>query len=564
MSKYVKKITRPVSKVLDKIVPNEIKPALPYLAAFAPYMLPGGGIFSSMIGRGLGSAGANAFSQLAQEGNEGELNALSLLLAGGQGALTAPGDATRGIKSASETFRGKINPGEAVGIPGGNMPGQGMGGFKYDTSGLDKAKNFMLKGGVKLADLAGNAQKTLSDPFAEGVTLEELAKAGATPTSLATGDLAYADAMRTKKDFDRAEAARMVQDAAFKAGMDQEYIDSITESMTKYGYNQDEINEILEVHGFDINMANGGRVGLREGGLSMMGQMDLLGNNQSRPMNLGMQNTPGFGGMGGGNNSPIFPRLDELQSGVSQAENSLQDINGRLGAPNGGSLSFLQAQKPGLQMNMSRIPEGLKMSPNRTMPFMNGGRVEFGMGGDIMDGIMNMISKESKDPDFGGIPEAVDNIQNESKEYLFDNKLKFEVGPGENEQMSVLNALFADEEGIIPEDRKQQYYNLYINDLYRSGEIPRSDYDGYIEEGILTKPKYNMGGSVLPQGMEMDYRQGGMIPMGSAERADDVPARVSKNEFVMTADAVRAAGGGSVNKGAQKMYQLMNNLEAKV
>jgi len=186
------------------------------------------------------------------------------------------------------------------------------------------------------------------------------------------------------------------------------------------------------------------------------------------------------------------------------------------------------------------------------------------MGGDIMDGIMNMISKESKDPDFGGIPEAVDNIQNESKEYLFDNKLKFEVGPGENEQMSVLNALFADEEGIIPEDRKQQYYNLYINDLYRSGEIPRSDYDGYIEEGILTKPKYNMGGSVLPQGMEMDYRQGGMIPMGSAERADDVPARVSKNEFVMTADAVRAAGGGSVNKGAQKMYQLMNNLEAKV
>ena len=74
---------------------------------------------------------------------------------------------------------------------------------------------------------------------------------------------------------------------------------------------------------------------------------------------------------------------------------------------------------------------------------------------------------------------------------------------------------------------------------------------------------YNMGGSVLPQGMEMDYRQGGFIPMGSKERADDVPARVSKNEFVMTADAVRAAGGGSVNEGAKKMYNLMNNLEAK-
>jgi hypothetical protein len=74
---------------------------------------------------------------------------------------------------------------------------------------------------------------------------------------------------------------------------------------------------------------------------------------------------------------------------------------------------------------------------------------------------------------------------------------------------------------------------------------------------------YNMGGSVLPNGVEMDYRGGGFIPMGSKERADDVPARVSKNEFVMTADAVRAAGGGSVNKGAKKMYELMNNLEAR-
>jgi len=78
-------------------------------------------------------------------------------------------------------------------------------------------------------------------------------------------------------------------------------------------------------------------------------------------------------------------------------------------------------------------------------------------------------------------------------------------------------------------------------------------------------PQFAQGGvaSVLPQGMEMDYRQGGMIPMGSAERADDVPARVSKNEFVMTADAVRAAGGGSVNEGAKRMYEMMNNLEAR-
>ena len=66
-------------------------------------------------------------------------------------------------------------------------------------------------------------------------------------------------------------------------------------------------------------------------------------------------------------------------------------------------------------------------------------------------------------------------------------------------------------------------------------------------------------------GMEKDYRfNGGFVPMGEYEKKDDVPARLSKNEFVFTADAVRAAGGGSIQKGAKKMYDTMKNLEAKV
>ena len=71
------------------------------------------------------------------------------------------------------------------------------------------------------------------------------------------------------------------------------------------------------------------------------------------------------------------------------------------------------------------------------------------------------------------------------------------------------------------------------------------------------------GGMLNLGGNEMDYRGGGFVPIGKKERADDVPARLSKNEFVMTADAVRAAGGGDVNKGAQRMYNVMNNLEAR-
>ena len=84
------------------------------------------------------------------------------------------------------------------------------------------------------------------------------------------------------------------------------------------------------------------------------------------------------------------------------------------------------------------------------------------------------------------------------------------------------------------------------------------------EEEIVEEMAEGGVASVLPRGKEMDYRGGGVIPVGSRERADDVPARLSKNEFVMTADAVKAAGGGSVNRGAKKMYNLMHNLEARV
>ena len=80
---------------------------------------------------------------------------------------------------------------------------------------------------------------------------------------------------------------------------------------------------------------------------------------------------------------------------------------------------------------------------------------------------------------------------------------------------------------------------------------------GYQEGGLMN---LRMGG--MPA--EMDLRaKGGFVPIGRKERADDVPARLSKNEFVFTAKAVRNAGGGDVRKGAKRMYQIMNQLEAR-
>ena len=86
--------------------------------------------------------------------------------------------------------------------------------------------------------------------------------------------------------------------------------------------------------------------------------------------------------------------------------------------------------------------------------------------------------------------------------------------------------------------------------------------------------RYNLNKGGMPTGimrtnkagvMERDYRdKGGFVPVGIKEKADDVPAMLSKNEFVFTADAVRGAGNGSIEKGAQKMYDTMKRLEKRV
>ena len=92
----------------------------------------------------------------------------------------------------------------------------------------------------------------------------------------------------------------------------------------------------------------------------------------------------------------------------------------------------------------------------------------------------------------------------------------------------------------------------YLDDLEKSFRAEGGRI-GAQEGGLM-----NLGGN------EMDLRGGGFVPIGAREKADDVPARLSKNEFVFTADAVRAAGGGSVDRGADLMYKTMKQLENKV
>jgi len=163
--------------------------------------------------------------------------------------------------------------------------------------------------------------------------------------------------------------------------------------------------------------------------------------------------------------------------------------------------------------------------------------------------------------EFGGITEAVEKVEEEPKEFMVD-KLKVTVQPGQSEKMAIMNAMMNDVDGVMPEDRKQEFYRLYLPQLRQSGEISETQYKGLMNE--LFGEEMQDGGIMNLKGKEMDLRGGGFVPIGAKERADDVPARLSKNEFVFTADAVRAAGGGSVQKGAEKMYKTMKMLEGKI
>ena len=103
---------------------------------------------------------------------------------------------------------------------------------------------------------------------------------------------------------------------------------------------------------------------------------------------------------------------------------------------------------------------------------------------------------------------------------------------------------------------------LRNDETYRDSVIARR----FKAEGGPAEGKEPVAKKVMPlldmDGMEKDYREtGGFVPIGRMEKADDVPARLSKNEFVFTADAVRNAGDGDIDKGAEVMYNMMKHLE---
>jgi len=393
---FLKKITRPISRVLDKVIPNEIKPALPFLAAAAPFMAPGimsiGG--NTMLSRALMSGGLNLGAQLAQEGSEGDFNALSLALASGIGALSAPGSAGGRTIGDSGASYSQVMGGDQLASTGTQSAGDIL---RSKAAGMDSG---ITKSGLEFLGKGSDKLIGLSEGLAtDGIFSKAGAKALSIPFTQGAMDLGVAETRRLEKQQIIDDALAALDDEADAAAR----ASAIRLAMQQYGFTEDEITETISSAGY----ADGGTVGI---------------------------------------------------------------------------------------MSMKR---GLVDGPG-------------GYSGD-------WITKKSKN--------------------WITKKEKFDLADLESLQ---------DDEDEDDNDGIQW--------------IKKKDTSGS-NKWIQKKAE---GGLMDLGGREMDMRGGGFIPIGKKERADDVPARLSKNEFVMTADAVRAAGGGSVNKGAKRMYDLMNNLEARV
>jgi hypothetical protein len=114
--------------------------------------------------------------------------------------------------------------------------------------------------------------------------------------------------------------------------------------------------------------------------------------------------------------------------------------------------------------------------------------------------------------------------------------------------------LILERDYLLSKDEDVSYIDLELESLGYKMKAEGGIMEAKVPTGQMRKNNAGVA--------ERDYRQtGGFVPVGIKERADDVPAMLSKNEFVMTADAVRGIGNGSVEEGSKKLYNTMKQAE---
>jgi len=278
LGKFVSKITKPIAKVLDKVVPNEIKPALPFLAAAAPFLI---GPMGLNLGLGTAAstavgAGANIFSQLSQEGaDKYGINPISLGLAalsGGLSSAQTPGllSSLKAVPSFSLDFaanpelanlsQAALTSSDAAnlvaqyGPEAANLQSQ-FGTGVVSSSGtpltvLEKAQNLGLSGLEKASNLFQPKQ-------GQELFSLDTGKQALPGQAMAAGDLAYIKAQRALDDYNQQQATLGSLGVATTEGRKA----AIRNAMQLSGYTEPEIESTI----LKFKFATGGRVGYEAG-----------------------------------------------------------------------------------------------------------------------------------------------------------------------------------------------------------------------------------------------------------------------------------------------------------
>jgi len=466
---------------------------------------------------------------------------------------------------------------------GGNLFGAqraGMSGFKLgNLPGYLRAKNFMMGkplGSKTARDAVARGPSFLSK-FIPETTLGKVAAGGA---ALATGAM-----LMGPKGEDAKELAMLKERGGDVEGYLRQYYKSYYQSNWQEGWTQEEEDQFVTANTQEYNQ--GGRVGLYGGGspdvmeeTEMPPISDIIreeGINvgpQVKKLDAGAQSITKEGDhqLMASETSPMAELhqiyLNALDSGqipkATTFEMFLEMVQQNQGSQQPGVMTAAKGGRVGLALGTDEVMEETEMPPISDIIREEG----INVGPQVKDQMQDIegqtagISTDPNDPIYRGInPKVVLEFIQEGiplgyrspQEYFQDFYGEMNMAKGGRVKYGL---------GSFGKGRSKMVLKDFFNE----------DEEEYAQGGRIKKNLGGMGLMGLPgiprmaeDGMEYDMRSnGGFQPLGAKEGKDDVKAMLAKNEFVMTADAVRAAGGGDVNKGAQRMYDTMKNLEGKI
>ncbi len=253
---------------------------------------------------------------------------------------------------------------------------------------------------------------------------------------------------------------------------------------------------------------------------------------------------------------------DMMMAGITFSRPEKSYLFRRLGGSGGSDRSYTMPNLYRILNNPNKYPEDAAILKEIAIMGLgkgqkDGGRIGFSEG---MDEARQLLLNKKylellKEYSEAGLTDADSRAMKEANEFVRDFKMADGGRIGYKKGANRVSELLILRDGILAKDANADVSDIEAEIFQLTGKTFKSV--GGISDIPTGKIRKNNAGVV-----ERDYRdEGGFVPVGIKERADDVPAMLSKNEFVMTADAVRGIGNGSVEEGSKKLYNTMKKAE---